>query len=102
MSGLGEELRTTFLFERLSDEQLDWLVDRGEVCAFDRAAHRSCRAAPGTASRRPTNTSTYTARATAKAANREAATIVTPSVVRLMGRQSTASTTATGPNSSSW
>lgn len=38
-SDLGEELRTTFLFERLSDEQLDWLVDHGEVCTFDARAH---------------------------------------------------------------
>ena len=46
-SELGEELRTTFLFERLSDEQLDWLVDRGEVCTFDRGAHVYDEGEPG-------------------------------------------------------
>ena len=46
-SELGEELRTTFLFERLSDEQLDWLVERGEVCTFDRGAHVYDEGEPG-------------------------------------------------------
>lgn len=46
-SELGEELRTTFLFERLTDEQLDWLVGRGEVCTFDRGAHVYDEGEPG-------------------------------------------------------
>lgn len=37
-SELAQELRTTFLFEGLSDEQLDWLVERGELCAYDGGA----------------------------------------------------------------
>jgi CRP-like cAMP-binding protein len=32
------ELRTTFLFEQLTDDQLDWLVGHGEVCTFDGGA----------------------------------------------------------------
>jgi signal transduction histidine kinase len=35
---LASELRTTFLFEGLSDEQLAWLVERGVVCTFDGGA----------------------------------------------------------------
>jgi signal transduction histidine kinase len=35
---LVRELRTTFLFERLSDEQLAWLVERGEIRTFDGGA----------------------------------------------------------------
>ena len=34
-AGLKEELRSTFLFESLTDEQLDWLVARGTVEVHD-------------------------------------------------------------------
>ena len=39
MSGIDvAELRTLFLFERLSDEQLAWIAARGEVRAHDAGA----------------------------------------------------------------
>ena len=38
MSPTPDELRTLFLFERLSDEQLAWLAERGEVRAYDAGA----------------------------------------------------------------
>ncbi|MDQ6616020.1 MAG: ATP-binding protein [Actinomycetota bacterium] len=34
-AGLKEELRGCFLFESLTDEQLDWLVDHGAVESYD-------------------------------------------------------------------
>jgi signal transduction histidine kinase len=34
----GDELRTLFLFEGLSDEQLAWIAERGEVRAYDGGA----------------------------------------------------------------
>ena len=46
-SELAEELRTTFLFERLSLDQLDWLVEHGEVCTYDRGAHVYVEGDPG-------------------------------------------------------
>jgi signal transduction histidine kinase len=46
-SHLAEELRTTFLFEQLTDDQLDWLVARGDVCTYDRGAHVYEEGAPG-------------------------------------------------------
>lgn len=38
-SELKEELRRTFLFESLSDEQLDWLVEHGTVQNYDAGAN---------------------------------------------------------------
>lgn len=46
-SPLAEELRTTFLFEHLTDDQLAWLVERGEVCTYDRGAHVYDEGEPG-------------------------------------------------------
>jgi signal transduction histidine kinase len=37
-AGVAEELRTTFLFEGLTDEQLGWLVERGDVVTYDQDA----------------------------------------------------------------
>jgi signal transduction histidine kinase len=39
VTGLREELRSTFLFESLSDEQLDWLVQHGTVESHDSGAN---------------------------------------------------------------
>jgi len=33
-----DELRTTFLFEKLTDEQLAWVADHGEIVAYDAGA----------------------------------------------------------------
>jgi signal transduction histidine kinase len=44
---LAGELRSTFLFEGLSDEQLSWLVERGEVCTFDGGARVYGEGSPG-------------------------------------------------------
>src|SRR5947209_18864372 len=35
MTDLKDELRATFLLESLTDEQLDWLIDRGTVETHD-------------------------------------------------------------------
>jgi len=43
-----DELRTLFLFEGLTDEQLDWLVERGEMRTYDAGAVMSREGAPAT------------------------------------------------------
>jgi signal transduction histidine kinase len=35
---ISDELRATFLFERLTDEQLTWIAERGEVTVYDAGA----------------------------------------------------------------
>ena len=46
MRATREELRSLFLFEGLTDEQLDWLVERGEMRTFDGGAVMSREGAP--------------------------------------------------------
>ena len=48
MTPTREELRSLFLFERLTDEQLDWLVERGEMRTYDTGAVMSREGAPAT------------------------------------------------------
>ncbi len=38
MSVTPDDLRTLFLFEHLTEEQLQWLADHGEVRAYDEGA----------------------------------------------------------------
>jgi signal transduction histidine kinase len=44
----ADELRTTFLFEHLTDEQLSWLVERGGIVSFDEGAEVYREGEPGT------------------------------------------------------
>jgi signal transduction histidine kinase len=46
-TALADELRTTFLFEGLSDEQLGWLVERGDVVSYDEGAQVYGEGEPG-------------------------------------------------------
>ena len=47
---LPDELRTLFLFEALSDEQLQMLCDNGHIQSYRTGAHRASRAIPRRAS----------------------------------------------------
>ena len=48
MKPTRDELRSLFLFERLSDEQLDWLVERGEMRTYGAGAVMSQEGTPAT------------------------------------------------------
>ncbi|MDQ4098087.1 MAG: ATP-binding protein, partial [Actinomycetota bacterium] len=46
MTALTDELRGCFLFEKLTDEQLEWLADQGTVCSYEAGVDVYCEGEP--------------------------------------------------------